>query len=492
MRGWFTIFVVFVACVLLTRVLRWFGLERPESTIGLLAVGTMLFGIVVSTVADTATRSAQFSAVLTIEGPVTFRDFFSAANPNLLAASQAIALSAFAFLVGARPVVDAFHGRWLPMVFFVLLIVGFFALGFASDWLARASGFFSGGPVPVVAFGVALTGLSYLLERLVGGPDIGIVWYSIRLLTMLVLGFVVWVTLSVASPGHVLLLWTQRINRSRGRILRLDPSLGNPLSLVEASCLQEISKYWHTSFALAPLIYAASDFLPAALLFLALACGAIAPAFIGCVNALAGYPKSAYLQLPRFLLPYAVLVVVMVNAALIAGYAAGYGLKVLLSHWFGNYGSLYLPDTLYFFFDRSPLALPFWGQAEGAAIAIAVVLCVAWLVTVWKKRAVGQFAGVALIAFGGVASKQLFDPVKDVLMDFGGRLTVTPAYLFALMVPAVAALVFTSIGHTVRGSQKCPSPTCNEDELPDHARFCTSCGTRLSEEPEPSGATGPA
>jgi hypothetical protein len=203
------------------------------------------------------------------------------------------------------------------------------------------------------------------------------------------------------------------------------------------------------------------------------------PSFLGCVRALAGSPKSAYFQLPRFCLPYAIYVVVSVNLAIICGYAVGYGLRWVLHHAFGRGRSLYLPDTLYSFFDRPPLALPLAGQAEGAIIAVGFVLCLCWAVVVWKKRAYAHVLGVSLIVIA-LASKQALEPLKSFLLEFGAKFTVTPAIVVALLVPAVAALVFSSLGHSV-GSQRCVA--CKEDELPDHAAYCHNCGAPLSEAP---------
>jgi hypothetical protein len=284
---------------------------------------------------------------------------------------------------------------------------------------------------------------------------------------------------------HELLPLVQHYNRSRDRMLRRSPSLQNPLSLLEAFLLDSILRYWVISFAFAPLLYAAGKFLPVAFIFFVLSFALMVPTFLGCVRALAEAPKSAYLQLPRLCLPYAIFVVISMNLAVLCGYAAGYGLRWVLYSVFDRGQPLYLPNTLYSFFDKSPLALPLAGQAEGAVIAVTLMMFLSWLVVVWKKRAYGHVAGVSLIV-AALASKQALEPVKSVLLEFGSQLTITPAIVVALAVPAIAALVFSSLGHSA-GTQKCNA--CHEDELPDHAGYCSSCGVALEGTPLPGAST---
>jgi hypothetical protein len=487
--GWLVILVGFVVCLVLARLLIALGYHGAEETIGLIAIALLLVTAIAVAWATSGDYESQYLATLDLKNLLTTKDFLSSIQKHTSGPAFAEAALAFLFLVLARPLVDAFHGSWRPLLFVVALVAGFVGL----TQLMRLSRIGSLGVAGGIAAFLIVTGgflgLAYALEMLLKDSSIGFVGYSVRLIAMLLLGLLAWAGLLLAgSIPHALLPMAQHFNRSRERILRRSSPLTNPLSLLEAFLLASITRYWIISFAFAPLVYAASYFLPAAFIFFTMSFAVMVPIFVGCVRGLARSPSSAYFQLPRFCLPYAVLVVVSVNLAVLSGYAVGYGLKSLLYYAFGRDQNLYLPDIFYSFFDRSPLSLPLAGQAEGAFLALTLVLCLAWVVMVYKKRAFGQLFAVFFIVVA-LVSKQAFEPVKSILLEFGNKFTITPAIVVALAVPAIAALVFSSIGHAL-GTQTCGK--CNEDELPDYAEYCSNCGNKLEDAAPSSAQASPA
>jgi hypothetical protein len=398
--------------LMLARILLWFGFEDTEARIGLFAIAITLIGGVVTTWQTAGDYEHEFLESLQRQDLVSTKAFLSAIQKQTSGPAVLQAASFFLFLILARPIVDAFRGNWQPIVFFAALIAAMVVL----VWLVTLARSAVTGPVSaavgvlVLAFGLAA--ISYLLEGYLRKIDIGPIAYSVRLLTMLALGMVAWVGLVfLGFMIHELLPLVQHYNRSRDRMLRRSPSLQNPLSLLEAFLLDSILRYWVISFAFAPLLYAAGKFLPVAFIFFVLSFALMVPTFLGCVRALAEAPKSAYLQLPRLCLPYAIFVVISMNLAVLCGYAAAMGCGgcsiVCRSR------SAFVPSQYALLILRQvPPCASSRRPGGGAVIAVTLMMFLSWLVVVWKKRAYGHVAGVSLIV-AALASKQALQACKE-------------------------------------------------------------------------------
>ena len=328
---------------------------------------------------------------------------------------------------------------------------------------------------------VSLLGIVYFSETIAGTTEQNIFQYSIFIILILILAYVVssiivsiWVKISV-----IFSIVVRNLCSNTKYLVNMSPSeeILKLLETLRFSFIYYSSLNVGFAVLISPLLFSASQYIDLRWLVITTLLVRHLPHCLAAAIFTSQYPKRYFYLIVKSFIPFTVFSALMSSLIILSSYALFHLLAGALLELGAYLGTSLFASGLYYFALVEVKLSTIIAYFEGVLISCVLLVFVSWLCAIWVRRDLKVFWATCIAIVSAFLLPLVFSVVNFRPLDVLLESFVTPRSVIISIAPTIVIWSFVKFSSVVVDLDSCDN--CNNPIELSKARYCPHCGISL-------------